>query len=77
MRTLAPALNTMGNRGVRYRVRKGAVIEITGAVCTVDFAGGPVGGVIPSKGYTPNVGDIVLVERVAGISYALGAIPPP
>ncbi len=77
MRTLAPALHAYGNRGVRYRLRKGQVTAITGATCTVYVAGGPIGGVVPVKGYSPAVGDIALIERTSVVTYALGAITPP
>jgi len=77
MRGLAPGLNQLGNRGVRYRIRKGQVIEITGATCTVYVAGGPIGGVVPYKGYTPQVGDIAILERIGVVNYTPGAITPP
>ena len=77
MRSLAPSLHSVGNRGVRYRIRKGEVTEITGATCVVTVAGGPIGGVVPYKGYAPKIGDIAILERIGVVNYTPGAITPP
>ena len=62
---------------IRVRLRKGQVIRITGATCAVQVAGGVIGGVVPVTGYSPSVGDQVIVERTQVVTYALGAFTPP
>ena len=62
---------------VRYRVRKGQVVEITGATCAVQVAGGVIGGVVPVIGYTPALGDQCVIERTSVVTYARGAFTPP
>lgn len=65
---------------VRVRLRKGTVTDLTpGNTCAIVLADGvtKVGGVVAVTGYSPQVGDIVIVERVSAVTYALGAITPP
>ena len=70
-------LHRTAGANVRVRVRKGQVIEVTGATCTVYVAGGPVGGCVPVLGYSPNVGDQVIVNRTSVVTYVQGAFTPP
>lgn len=75
---LAPQLQRMSGRAGRYRVRKGTITKVSSGFATCVLADGVTEvGVVPVKGYTPVVGDIVLVERTSVITYALGAITPP
>lgn len=76
-RSYAGVLNGMSGRAVRNRVRKGQVVRVTGATCVVRVAGGPIGGVVPIKGYTPQVGDQVVIDRTSVVTYAFGAFTPP
>lgn len=80
MRTLAPALHAGARHYARVRLRKGTVVETTaGNTCVIVLADGvtKIGGVAAVKGYTPAVNDVVIVERVSVVNYALGAITPP
>ncbi len=74
---LPTQIHRTAGANVRVRVRKGQVIEVTGATCTVYVAGGPIGGVVPVIGYSPKVGDQVVINRTSVVTYAQGAFTPP
>lgn len=75
---LAPALQNMTGRSVRVRLRKGTITKTSAGFATCVLADGVTEvGVVPVKSYTPAIGDIVLIERVSAVTYALGAITPP
>lgn len=71
-------MQQLSRNAVRVRLRKGTITKVSAGFATCVLADGVTEvGVVPVKGYTPTVGDIVLVERTSVVSYALGAITPP
>jgi hypothetical protein len=76
---LAPALHGLSGASVTLRWRRATVVSVQTGSFTVVFAGGTpeVAGVLAPKGYSPAVGDPVLVERSSVATYGMGALNLP